>query len=444
MSYRHTRLFGQGAGITELSVAGYKSIRAEQTIAIAPLTILAGANSSGKSSMIQPLLLLKQTLEANYDPGPLLLSGANVRFTEAKQLFYRRGNVFQIALKTGLHSSLQLQFTRTAKSGGLQVTQSTYSSSHIPTYTLTPNMTRAELKELVDIIVPEQRREALSKLTSSSSSEWEHRVERDRCFLELYPGLRILLSSPKSEFSEIIESIIHIPGLRGNPERTYPVSAVGGMFPGTFEHYTASLIDHWGETDNDRLRQLGDQLAQLGLTWKVEAKRIGDTQVELRVGRTRTPQKGGDKDMVSVADVGFGVSQTLPVLVALLTAQPGQFVYLEQPEIHLHPRAQVAMAAILAAAAKRGVRVVIETHSALLLLAVQTLIAEGELSPEQVKLHWFQRNDAGETTITTADLDDTGAFGDLPIDFADVSLGAEQRYLDIAETKLFGRLNGAG
>src|ERR1019366_5928412 len=51
-----------------------------------PLTVLAGANSSGKSSIIQPLLLLKQTLEASYDPGPLLLTGPNVRFTSAEQL----------------------------------------------------------------------------------------------------------------------------------------------------------------------------------------------------------------------------------------------------------------------------------------------------------------------------------------------------------------------
>ena len=81
--------------------------------------------------------------------------------------------------------------------------------------------------------------------------------------------------------------------------------------------------------------------------------------------------------MVSIADVGFGVSQVLPVLVALIVAEPGRLVYLEQPELHLHPRAQVALAQVLAAAAKRGVRVVAETHSSLLLLAVQTLVAEG-------------------------------------------------------------------
>ena len=75
--------------IVRLTVAGFKSIREEQSIELRPLTVLAGANSSGKSSIMQPFLLLKQTLEASYDPGPLLLNGPNVRFTKAEQLLSR-------------------------------------------------------------------------------------------------------------------------------------------------------------------------------------------------------------------------------------------------------------------------------------------------------------------------------------------------------------------
>src|SRR6266540_3629050 len=81
----------RGVGIHHLSVAGYKSLVDGQRVEIKPLTILAGANSSGKSSLMQPLLLLKQTLEASYDPGPLLLNGPNVKFTLADQLLSRIG-----------------------------------------------------------------------------------------------------------------------------------------------------------------------------------------------------------------------------------------------------------------------------------------------------------------------------------------------------------------
>jgi predicted ATPase len=109
-------------------------------------------------------------------------------------------------------------------------------------------------------------------------------------------------------------------------------------------------------------------------------------------------------------------------------------VYLEEPEIHLHPRAQTKLADILADAAKRGVRVVAETHSTLLLTAIQTLVARGELSPELVKLHWFQRDPkTGITQVSSANLDENGAFGDWPEDFDEVALDAEGAYLDAVE-----------
>jgi hypothetical protein len=66
------------SGITRICAEGYKSLRARQAVDIRPLTVIAGVNSSGKSSAIQPLLLLKQTLDSSYDPGPLLLSGPRV------------------------------------------------------------------------------------------------------------------------------------------------------------------------------------------------------------------------------------------------------------------------------------------------------------------------------------------------------------------------------
>lgn len=70
-----------GTGITAISVRGFKSLYDESRIEIRPLTILAGANNSGKSSIMQPLLLMKQTLEAPYDPGALWLDGHNISFS---------------------------------------------------------------------------------------------------------------------------------------------------------------------------------------------------------------------------------------------------------------------------------------------------------------------------------------------------------------------------
>jgi len=185
----------------------------------------------------------------------------------------------------------------------------------------------------------------------------------------------------------------------------------------------------------DKLSALAHSLEMMGLTWKVTAVPVDDTQVELKVGRLPRARQGGAHDLVSIADVGFGVSQSLPVLVALLAARPGQLVYLEQPEIHLHPLAQRRLARVLQEAVKRGVVTVVETHSALLLRELQTLIATGDLRKEDVTMHWFARNDQGDTTVVTADLDDYGAYGNWPEDFDVTELQAEQAYLDAVEAK---------
>lgn len=94
--------------------------------------------------------------------------------------------------------------------------------------------------------------------------------------------------------------------------------------------------------------------------------------------------------------------------------------------MHLHPGAQRKLADILADAAKRGVRMVVETHSSLLLRAIQTLVAKGDFVPKIVRLHWFSLDKDGFTRVKSAEMDKNGAFGDWPEDFGDVSLESEK------------------
>lgn len=447
--------------IQRITVAGYKSISRAQSIEIQPLTILAGANSSGKSSIMQPLLLLKQTLEAVYNPGTLLLDGANIKFTSAEQMFSRsakgkRGNSFLIGLEDSIGNSITIHFTKPARNG-LVVTRMDFSGDGNEG-SLRMDTPAEEIAELLAKYVSVED-SLLEKIKSWLT------VQTNRCFPEVAlvsnqlqngSGENSLVAQtvweavsglgthrfsplfPGRYFTPYVTQMIHLPGLRGNPERNYPVTGEYPSFSGTFENYTAGVISQWqAQAEESKLKKLAEELKHLGLTWKVVASPVNDTRVELSVARLPQSCEGATEssDLVSIADVGLGVSQTLPVLVALHAAKSGQLVYLEQPEIHLHPRAQTAMAQVLANAAMRGVRVVAETHSSLLLLGIQTLVAEGKLPPELVKLHWFTRGKDGATTIRSADLDETGAFGDWPEDFADVELAAESRYLDAAEAR---------
>ncbi len=437
---------GRGEGITKIAVKGFKSIAEECEIDIRPLTILAGANSSGKSSIMQPLLMLKQTLEAPYDPGALLIHGPNVQFTEASQflstLIGKKGtNHFQIQVESREH-------------GYFDSAQTIFK----------PGNSGIEIVEMV-----KEKRSAFNPPLFSPErsilSPDMPKVIRSRCTLKLLPDS--YQSSGSDTPNTITESVnreitksIHLPGLRGNPERSYKLTGTDSRYPGTFENYVATLIHSWQEKTDKPSETLGnpfdkynlgeefqdyqnysnpaailvETLHILELAGKVSTRKISDIGIEVKVGRL--PYTSTDEtDMVNIADVGIGVSQVLPVLVALIAARPSQLVYLEQPELHLHPNAQVKLAQILADAAERGVRVVAETHSSLLLLGIQTLVAEGKLSPDLVKLHWFSRNEDGVTEVDSVDLDETGAYGDWPVDFADVNLRTQSDYIKAAQSR---------
>lgn len=417
--------------IKALAVEGFKSFAKERWLDIRPLTLLAGANSSGKSSALQPILLLKQALEHSFDPGPLLLDGPHVRFTSANQLLTTiGGKQLSEELAFGVQvgrDRLRDVFRRRADEK-FDLVRSSYGVS-ASTIELRPGMSSEEIVQAMHI----------GGSLPLRGTEWK--VSRNRCFLGVVPedsAVADIRGLPwTAAFDQALRSILHVPGFRGSPLRTYPTPDVGKYFQGTFENYSASVIASWQATGDDRVSLLSDALFSLGLTSKVRTKPLDATRAEILVGRL-PQQNNGANDLVNVADVGFGVSQVIPVLVALLTADPGQLVYLEQPELHLHPRAQQALASVLAAAAMRGVQIVAETHSSILLLAVQALVAQGDLSPEAVKLHWFTRDSKGCTQVSSGDLDRLGAYGEWPEDFGEVQADADDRYLTAVETAAFG------
>ena len=464
-------------GITEIAVQGFKSLSEESRIEIRPLTILAGANSSGKSSIMQPLLLMKQTLEAPYDPGSLLLDGNHVKFSSSDQLISLENRYNNVNFPSN-GFTLQINFANPLdilgfknffgkNEFGLNVLQtSCFYKINEYIKEIAYNRDLIEKAYIFDQIQNFQKWETHGFNPPSSSEEIKVVIEKCKGFLSLTCTMQLssdntppkqhtdtLLTSEGAScfalpviaerlvyenirdiniLSNLILNIIHLPGLRGKTERNYVSSGIAKKFPGTFDNYFASMIHHWQINQDSRIEELNKYLQNLGLTSKVTASRPNDISIELQVGLS----KNISDILVNIADVGRGVSQVLPVLVALLVAEPGQLVYLEEPELHLHPRAQANLAQPLIDAANRGVKVVVETHSDLLLTRIQTLVAEEAIDPAKLILHWFSRGDDGMTKIASAELDQAGAYGDFPIDFNDVAFKEDLRYVEAAESQL--------
>jgi predicted ATPase len=101
---------------------------------------------------------------------------------------------------------------------------------------------------------------------------------------------------------------------------------------------------------------------------------------------------------VKITDVGFGVSQVLPPLVEAFYCQPGSVIWLEQPEIHLHPQVQAKLADVFISAVQasekwepRNVQLIIESHSEHFLNRLQRRIAEGIIHPNDVAIYFCKR-----------------------------------------------------
>jgi AAA15 family ATPase/GTPase len=423
-------------GITNISISGFKSIANECSIEVRPLTILAGANSSGKSSIMQPILLMKQTLESSTDYGALRLDGDNLSFTSAKQILSyslkgEQTDSLTIGLELADSSKFKSIFKKHPNKAIDLIETIYYEDSEIKA---TTGMSNTDVFESL----PERIKTLYRPDNPSTLHNYVWGIYRHFCFnifVNYEPNNLSPMTpfyTPFSIFTIEIPRIIHVQGLR-SLTRILPVTGIRENFSGNFDKYIASLIYSWQTLESDKLQSLNACLYRLNLSKRIEATEVNDTQIELKVSRNFDSD-----DMVNIVDVGSGVSQILPVLVALVAAEPDQLVYLEEPEIHLHPRAQANLGDIIVDAANRGVRVVLETHSDLLLRRIQSLVAEDKISPDKAILHWFSRDQNGFTQIATAEMDSTGAFGDFPEDFSEVDLQEESRYIEAAETKLLG------
>ncbi len=415
------------------------------SININGMTIIAGANSSGKSSFMQPFMILKQTLENNSDGQALIINGENANLTESQQIFCKKNkNKKSFSLswenfnkKKEVIESSKIEFGYTSKEG---FTALEASNNDI---TIKKGMS---VEELETVLEPLKEKEGfLKEIFQSMKSENKliPRLKTEKSFLciEMVPEKFLKKRqhvfsfgiTPAGNIQDFVEKLIHIPGIRSNPERQYKIERYNKKYQGRFDKYTASIIYNWGEKENKKLEELISIIKELGLASNITAKKINEAHISLHISRHL---KSNRNDTVDLSDVGFGLSQVLPILIAVIEANKDNIIYIEQPEIHLHPLAQYKLANILCRYVKKGKKIIIETHSSIFIRGLQTEVAKKNISSNEFSLNWFSQNETGETSIFESEVDEFGAFGDWPADFDDIYLEADTNYLNAVEERL--------
>lgn len=454
-----------GPPISRIAVTGFKSLATKADVEIRPLTVLAGANSSGKSSLMQPLLLMKQTFDIErIPPGPFWLRGGQIGFDSADQFLSSAspdtGTTKRLTIELEAKNNwAELAFEKKQNSDLPQDSSEIYMSSSMPAslevvgtasknspdgpvWRLSLDSSQEVLEHLFESVATRQER------MGGMFSGAELVAYPDRCFLGVgttYYRDAIVPTFHRPEVNLLrhkVQEMIHVSGLRGSDKREFDLHGLplGSVFPGEFEDYVPSILEAWKDATKfanglHDLYQLSNALKLLELASGVETRKRNESTIQVLIPRTL---QGDPKDLVDIADVGLAVSQILPVLVALILAHPNQLVHIEQPELHLHPRAQWRLAQLLVDAASRGVCLVIETHSSLLLQGILTQVAKDKIPCDDVILHWFKRDpETGLSEVESTQPDPMGRVGEWPEDFSDVEMKSTNDYLDAVEGKLF-------
>ncbi len=422
----------------QISMRNFKSWRETGPLRMAPLTAFFGANSSGKSSLLQMLLLLKQTAESS-DPNLVLKTGS------LQEGYVNLGTAHEITHGAETRMSLGI------------VWDVNEPSISIPSVDADSSVRVSELDFRTEIHAEEQR-VFVESLKYSSGADFSAILARQpnnhytirvlvegkeprrpqsrprvymkptKCYGFSYEAVDFYRDTGYLQFLEFmlecqLSQLYYLGPLREYPRRQY---TWGGERPSNVglkgELAVPALIAGKNQKvyDSDRktkLNGLQSRVAQwlveldLAFDFKVQPLLSGSNLYSVKLRRNQTSPE------VLITDVGIGVSQILPVLVLCYYVPEGSTIIFEQPELHLHPSVQAGLADVFIDVIKnRNVQILLESHSEHLLRRLQRRIAEEQIGQDDIALY-FCENEEGESRLTRLETDMFGAIKNWPQDF---------------------------
>lgn len=429
--------------LTQLSVTNFKSWTQIDKMRLAPITGLFGTNSSGKTGILQLLLMLKQTTESS-DRAQVLDFGTDRSLTSLGS-FQEMIHGHDIDQRLGVRLAWdqdELTIKDPLKKG------ETLFSGRSLTFEMqvAGNGTKGSAVEQFSYGLGNNRFTMTRKGTTGSKYKLDTKTDNDFRLLrtqgrpwELPSPIKCygfpdqtyayyqnagFLADLQLALEQMFQRVYYLGPLRDSPQRFYRWT--GGE---------PSDMGRRGERAIDALlakRQEGQYIArgrghkrlsleefvalwlkELGLIHSFEVETIAEEGDLYRVRVQRSPESA----KVLITDVGFGVSQILPVLVLCYYVPKGSTILLEQPEIHLHPSVQSGLADVFIDVVKnRNVQVIFESHSEHLLRRLQRRLAEESLKPEQFALYFCDVSGTG-SRLTELDVDLYGSIKNWPKDF---------------------------
>lgn len=130
----------------------------------------------------------------------------------------------------------------------------------------------------------------------------------------------------------------------------------------------------------------------------------------------------GNTNRFKPENVGFGITYSLPVVVAILKSKPGDLLIIENPESHIHPKGQAKLGKLMALAAMSGVQIIVETHSDHIINGIRVAVKEKDIDPNKALIYYFEKviqSDEQYSKITNIEIDRNGELSEYPKDMMD-------------------------
>ncbi len=412
----------------------------DEGVGLSNITLLLGPNSAGKTSLLQVPLLLKQTFES---PDRFVHLNLGGQPTDLVDLGSYESLVHKHDTKREIGFGLTVRVTPSDAAPGAMQTEIDYAATFIALHgaPVIRDLTIAsggqtftatrQLRGGYRITAPGYSSGKGSRGGAKRSFEPERSLSFSQdAIVELGPAgstiqdLSLLLR-------QALGSVVYLGPLREHPERTYLWS---GVEPRDIGKRGELAVHALLASDNARTRpKAGVEGGRQWLVDKVSTwlSRLGvaDELVLERQGRSRhyglVVVRGTQR--ANLMDVGFGVSQVLPMIVLSHIVPRGATIIAEQPELHLHPRAQGGLAELMAEVTReRGVQFLVETHSEHVFRRLQTLMAAETVRPDECALYFVDSGRSG-AELNRLEVDAFGRVANWPKHFFGDSLGETEQ-----------------
>lgn len=407
--------------LTQMSLTNFKSWQETGDIRLAPLTGFFGANSSGKSSLLQMLLMLKATTES---------SDRNVLLETNIKDYVELGTLHDIVHHgtDELGFSVGWELTQSVQVNELMLKNLNFSSVII--YPTTYDGKTAYIKEFS--YHSDDFHASMYDRSRGSSPSWNYSMQVDvngkmpkeakntsgarrpiksyafspeaLRYYENTPYLNDLVFALEQQFARVY----HLGPIRNKTHHNY---GWGGSKPSSVGIMGEDSIFALLASGDETIAKVDYWLNKMGLSASFDIKKVIGTTYQVEIKPI-----GSDKPVL-LPDMGFGISQVLPVLVACYTVPEGSTLLIEQPEMHLHPSAQSVLADMfIEVMQQRKVQLIIESHSEHLLARLQRRMAEQKLDVNDTAFY-FCRLEDGVSQIEALQLDKYGEIKNYPHDF---------------------------